>query len=69
MVAKTTERKPKAKHRLRVNFPLAVPLDDAALIERAYELTGESRNAFCIGAAVEKARDVIARAEREERVA
>lgn len=66
MAAETSSRK---KPRPRVNFPLAVPLEEAALIERAYEITGESRNAFCIGAAVARARDVIERAEREERVA
>lgn len=47
------------QHRLRVNIPLAVPVDDAALIHRAHELLGKSRNAFCVEAAVEKARHVM----------
>lgn len=59
----------KKQHRLRVNFPLAVALDDAALIQQAYELTGESRNAFCIAASVARAREVIAAHEAKERAA
>lgn len=50
------DRKPR---RLRVNFPLSIPLDEARVVIRAYELLGESRNAFVLRAAVERAHQVL----------
>lgn len=57
MPAPTTHRKPL---RPRVNIPLAIPLDEANLVERALYLTDESRNEFYRVAALERAERLLA---------